>query len=56
MSEPTVTPDPFDAAYDEGMRLFRQQRYNDAIEMFARAATCGRPRAAAYFFMRFRTK
>jgi tetratricopeptide (TPR) repeat protein len=33
------TPDPFDAAYDEGSRLFKQQRYNEAIEAFARAAT-----------------
>jgi tetratricopeptide (TPR) repeat protein len=38
MSEQTTTPDPFDAAYSEGMRLFKQQRYTDAIEAFARAA------------------
>jgi tetratricopeptide (TPR) repeat protein len=33
------TPNPFDAAYDEGSRLFEQGRYNDAIDAFARAAT-----------------
>ena len=38
MNEQPATPDPFDVAYDEGMRLFQQQRYNDAIGAFGRAA------------------
>ena len=32
------TPDPFATAYDEGLRLFNQRRYNDAVGAFARAA------------------
>jgi tetratricopeptide (TPR) repeat protein len=39
VNDSPATPDPFDAAYDEGLRLFNQERYNEAIEAFARAAT-----------------
>jgi tetratricopeptide (TPR) repeat protein len=39
MSGTPTTPDSFTAAYQEGSRLFNQQRYNDAIEAFARAAS-----------------
>ncbi|MBY0457938.1 MAG: tetratricopeptide repeat protein, partial [Gemmataceae bacterium] len=35
----TSTPDPFDAAYSEGARLFEQHRFNEAVEAFARAAS-----------------
>ena len=38
MSDAPATPDPFEAAYEEGSRLFEQGRLNDAIEAFARAA------------------
>jgi Flp pilus assembly protein TadD len=33
------TPDPFDAAFGEGSRLFEQGRFNEAIDAFARAAS-----------------
>jgi Flp pilus assembly protein TadD len=39
MSDTPSTPDPFDVAYAEGSRLFEQQRYDEAIEAFARAAS-----------------
>jgi tetratricopeptide (TPR) repeat protein len=35
----TAIPDPFDVAYAEGLRLFNQERYNEAIDAFARAAS-----------------
>jgi tetratricopeptide (TPR) repeat protein len=38
VNESQSTPDPFEQAYGEGSRLFQQQRFNEAIDAFARAA------------------
>ena len=42
MNNPSTTPDPFEAAYAEGSRLFDQGRYTEAIDAFARVMAASR--------------